>query len=120
VVLVTPYKSLAAVVGRLYPIAPGWLLKYPLRTDAAAPGVRAPVVILHATHDELLPLAETAALQPLFRPEAELVVVDGTAHNDIQDFDVYRDTLARRLRALAAGSPPTAHAEQTRNSAVRT
>jgi pimeloyl-ACP methyl ester carboxylesterase len=100
VVLATPYRSMAAVVDRLYPIAPRWLLKYPLRTDAMAADVRAPVLIVHGTHDELLPLDDALALQPLFRPPAELVVVDGAAHNDIQAFAAYREALARHLRAL--------------------
>ena len=42
VVLVTPFANLAAAAKRRYPMAPEFLLKYPLRTDAVIGDVRSP------------------------------------------------------------------------------
>jgi pimeloyl-ACP methyl ester carboxylesterase len=96
-VLVTPYTSLSAAASRAYPLAPEWILKYPLRTDAIIGEVKAPVLLVHGTRDELIPLADSEHLRALARPPAELLVVDGAGHNDIHQFPAYLDGLAARL-----------------------
>jgi alpha/beta superfamily hydrolase len=50
-VLVSPYASLVAAAKRVYPLAPEWLLKYPLRTDAIIGDVTSPVMLLHGRND---------------------------------------------------------------------
>jgi uncharacterized protein len=100
-VLVTPFTSLAAVGKRAYPFAPGWLLKYPLRTDALIADVRSPILLVHGTDDELLPLAESQTLKTLTRAPAELLVIAGAGHNDIDGHPAYREGLSARLIAAA-------------------
>jgi pimeloyl-ACP methyl ester carboxylesterase len=102
-VLVTPFTRLAAISRRAYPFVPGWLLKYPLRTDAVIADISSPILFVHGTHDELVPLAESERLQTLSRSPTELLTVAGAGHNDIQDFPRYRDALAARLIAAAGG-----------------
>jgi len=102
-VLVTPFTSLVAISKRAYPFAPGWLLKYPLRTDAVIADIRCPMLIVHGTHDELIPLAESERLQTLARAPTELLLVDGAGHNDLQNYPHYVDGLAARLIAVAGG-----------------
>jgi pimeloyl-ACP methyl ester carboxylesterase len=99
-VLVTPYVSLVDAARRTYPFAPGWLLKYPLRTDAIAGDLKAPVLLVHGTRDELLPLDDSKTLSKLIRSPVEMLVVDGAAHNDIHQFPQYLDGLAARLARL--------------------
>jgi hypothetical protein len=36
----------------------------------------------------------------------ELVAVEGAGHNDLQEFALYRQALARRLQAAAAAGRP--------------
>ncbi len=100
-VLVTPYTSLAAVSKRAYPYAPAWLLKYPLRTDAVIAHVRSPILLVHGTHDELLPLSESQRLKALTRAPTELLVIAGAGHNDIHDHPAYVEGLTARLAAAA-------------------
>jgi pimeloyl-ACP methyl ester carboxylesterase len=97
--LVSPYRSMVAIAAQLYPWVPSFLLRYPLRTDAALPRVTSPVLLLHGEHDELIPLAHAEALRAL-APRARLLVVPGAAHGDLQDFDSYRDAIAAALKAL--------------------
>jgi pimeloyl-ACP methyl ester carboxylesterase len=99
-VLVTPYLSLAATAQRAYPLAPGWLLKYPLRTDSIVGDLTMPVVLVHGTHDELLPLADSEALRKLIKSPVELLVIEGARHNDIHQFPAYLDGLAARLNRV--------------------
>jgi len=99
-VLVTPFTSLAAAAKRIYPFAPEWLLKYPLRSDRIAPEIRMPVLLVHGTHDELLPLDFSRALLGRFRAPAELLVIDGATHGDIHMFDAYLEGIAARLARI--------------------
>jgi fermentation-respiration switch protein FrsA (DUF1100 family) len=87
----------------VYPVAPGFLVRYPLRTDEGIAGVTSPMPLLHGTRDTLIPPADSERLRS--RAPAELVLVDGAAHNDIQRYPAYLDALAARLmRVDARGS----------------
>ena len=100
-VLVSPYASLAAEAKRAYPLAPSWLLKYPLRTDAVIGAVTSPVMLLHGRADALIPASDSVLLRSLAHAPVELVLVDGAGHNDIHQFSAYLDPLAARLAQLA-------------------
>lgn len=100
-VLVTPFTSLAAIARREYPLAPEWLLKYPLRTDAVIADVRSPILFVHGTNDPLTPITESERLRMLARAPTELLVIAGAGHDDIQRFPAYLDGLAARLVAAA-------------------
>ena len=100
-VLVTAYSSMTELARLHHPLAPTWLLKYPLRSDALIAEVDSPVLLLHGDRDDLTPLAHARRLLALARSSAQLFVVDGAGHDDIQEFPAYLDTLASRLQALA-------------------
>ena len=102
-VLVSPFSSLAASAAQAYPWAPGWVLKYPLRTDVIIGDVKSPILLIHGSEDKLIPLSHSERLKALARSPVELLVVPGAGHGDIHKFPVYLDGLAARLIA-AAGS----------------
>lgn len=104
-VLVTPYTSLGAIARRAYPWAPGALLKYPLRTEAAIADVRSPILLVHGTHDLLIPITESRALLARARAPAKLLTIEGASHNDVHEFPLYLDTLEARLRSVAGAAP---------------
>jgi uncharacterized protein len=95
-VLVSPYRSMAALAGEHYPWVPPAVLRYPLRTDAAMPRIQGPVLLVHGGRDKLIPPHHSLALQAL-APQARLLLVPEAAHNDVQTFDVYLDTLRASL-----------------------
>jgi alpha-beta hydrolase superfamily lysophospholipase len=96
-VLVTPLSNLAAAANRRYPLAPDFLVRYPLRTDASIGAVRSPILILAGSDDTLTPPAEARRLQALARSPVELIVVQGAQHQDIHRFPAYLESLAERL-----------------------
>lgn len=98
-VLVSPYSSMLALAQQHYPWVPATVLRYPLRTDQALPGVRGPVLLIHGELDTLIAPASSQALL-LRAPQARLVIVAGAGHNDLQRFGAYGDALAQALRAL--------------------
>jgi hypothetical protein len=104
-VLVTPYSSLRELGHELLPWVPPFLSRYPLPTSDWLPRVNAPVLLLHGDRDQLIPLVHAERLKKL-RPDAELVIVEGAAHDDIHAFDEYTRALTQRLEALdpSAGS----------------
>ena len=98
-VLVSPYSSMLALAQQHYPWVPATVLRYPLRTDQALPGVRGPVLLIHGELDTLIAPASSLALL-LRAPQARLVIVAGAGHNDLQRFGAYGDALAQALQAL--------------------
>jgi alpha-beta hydrolase superfamily lysophospholipase len=100
-VLVSPFSSLTASAAQAYPWAPGWVLKYPLRTDAIIGDIKSPILLIHGSEDKLIPLSHSERLKALARSPVELLVVPGAGHSDIHKFPVYLEGLAARLIAAA-------------------
>lgn len=105
--LVSPYRSLQALADAHYPLVPGALLRYPLRTDqalqalAAAPGPRPSVVLLHGAQDALIPADHSTALAALV-PGPRVAIIPAAGHADLQDFPVYLDAVRQAVRSAVA------------------
>jgi pimeloyl-ACP methyl ester carboxylesterase len=94
-VLVTPYDSLLGIAQKQFWFAPvRWLLIDKYESWRYVPKVTAPVLILAAERDELIPLASSEALRARFRPgQVTWVVVPGASHNTIGDTPTYVNSL---------------------------
>ncbi|WP_394416515.1 alpha/beta hydrolase [Roseateles sp. BYS78W] len=99
-VLISPYRSMRRLAAELYPWVPGALLRYPLDTEALAPRITGPVLLLHGDRDSLIPPAHSAALQALL-PHARFIPIDGAGHNDLQHFPAYTHAVREALDAAA-------------------
>ncbi|HEX4586219.1 MAG TPA: alpha/beta fold hydrolase [Burkholderiaceae bacterium] len=98
-ILVSPYWSVAEVARLHYPLLPGFLLRYPLMTFQDIGRIEGPVLLIHGDLDPLIPLDHSVRLQAAAR-NAQLVRIAGGAHNDLQDFDLYRHAIAAALARL--------------------
>ena len=98
-VLVSPYRSMAALASDHYAWVPQAVLRYPMRTDALIGRIRSPLLLIHGERDPLISPSHSDALKSL-APQATLLRVPGAAHNDLQEFDVYLGGFARALLAL--------------------
>ena len=98
-VLVSPYSSLQAMGDEQYPWLPGFINRYPMRSDQWLNAISRPVLIVHGDHDTLIPIAHGEALHKL-RAATEMLVIGGAGHNDIHKFPAYLDGLAERLGKL--------------------
>lgn len=94
-VLVTPYDSLLDVAEQLYPFLPNRLLMLDQYDSwKYAPQVTAPVKIIAAGADEVIPRASTERLRTRFTKAAvSYVVVPGAGHNSISDSPQYLQLL---------------------------
>lgn len=95
-VMVSPYASMQQLAAEKYPLVPGAVLRYPLRTDLLLPRVLGPVLLVHGEQDTLIPIAHSERLQQLV-PKAQLLRVPGAGHGDIHSYPLYLDTLRRAL-----------------------
>ncbi|MCE3272159.1 MAG: hypothetical protein K0S57_2556 [Ramlibacter sp.] len=98
-VLVSAYTSFRALAAEFYPWVPGWLLRYPLETEAHLPRIAGPVLLVHAEKDSLIRVHHLQRLRQVL-PGARVLVVPGADHNDLHESPVYRDGLRRALGAL--------------------
>ena len=98
-VLVSPYRSMLALAAEHYRWVPQYLLRYPMRTDAAVAQIRGPLLLIHGEHDALIAPRHSEALKAL-APHASFALIARAAHNDLQDFDDYLGVYARALAAL--------------------
>jgi uncharacterized protein len=95
--LISPYQSMAAMAREHYRWVPAALLRYPLRTDEALARVKTPVLLVHGARDEIIGAHHSEQLQRV-APHAELALIAGAGHNDLQQFPAYLEALAARLR----------------------
>lgn len=86
-VLIAPFESILAIASRVAPFLPMWLLlRDPWQSWRYAPHVTCPTLIIAASHDEIVPIADTRKLFEAFRPGvATLRVIAGTDHNSVSN-----------------------------------
>ncbi len=82
-VLVSPFTSIPAVVQRVYPVLPARALMHN-RFDSAAKVGRCPrpLLVVHGTHDHLVPLAEGQRLFAAAKEPKRFRPVAGARHDD--------------------------------------
>ena len=97
-ILETPYFSLKDLTATFYPYVPGFLLKFPLRTDLALPQVKSPVYLIHGTRDAIVPYSSSERLLPLIASTKEMVTIPGGEHNGLRLTTTYNAALDRFLR----------------------
>jgi pimeloyl-ACP methyl ester carboxylesterase len=93
-ILVTPFDSLKAVAQSMYPWMPiGPFFEHEIDAASAIEKVQAPVAIIAAEHDDIVPAARTKAL----RQHTQKLVFDrtiaGSGHNDIYARSDFHDAM---------------------------
>ena len=106
-VLVTAYDSLVNVARHYFRWLPvGLLLRDRYDSARRAGAIRAPVLIVAAGDDEIIPRSRTEALVASFAPgQARLVVVPGVTHNTLDWSPGYLGALQEFL-GYASAPPP--------------
>lgn len=81
-VLVSPFTSMTAMVRRVVRVFPRLLVPDRWETDALAPRIGVPTLLVHGARDSLVPPQMSAALAAAI-PDVQRVVVDGRDHNTL-------------------------------------
>ena len=98
-VLVTPYDSITRVAQRHMSVVPvSWLLRDTFDSFSKAGKVHAPVLVLVAERDRVIPRAHSERLVTAFAPgQVEVRSFAGTNHDSIASSPEYRSALAAFL-----------------------
>ena len=93
-VLETPYYSFPSLVSHWMPGYPVEnLLHYRFPTSEYLPKVSAPILILHGTEDDLIPLRNAEKLSTLLKPGDAFVKIEHGHHNNLNDFPIFHRQL---------------------------
>lgn len=104
-VLVTPFDSLGAVAAGHYPWLPvRWLLRHRMEPAADLALSRAPVALIAAGDDTLIPAVRTEALQARAGNVVLARTIEGAGHNDIYDRPEFRAAMREALESTLAQS----------------
>lgn len=105
-VLVTPFDSIASVAKEIYPLAPvDLLLRDQYRSIDYVPEITAPVLVLVADDDRVIPYRNTMALVSRFPPsQLRVRTISNSNHNTISRSPAYVEALREFLQpSLRAG-----------------
>jgi uncharacterized protein len=101
IVLVTPFDSLRALAREHYPWAPvGLLLRHRMDVAEAVAATSAPVALIAAERDTIVPARRTASLRGAARHLVLDRVVAGAGHNDLYDTAGFREAMAEALARI--------------------
>lgn len=92
-ILETPYYSMVDVAQSRFPIFPvKYVLKYKIPTFEFIKNVDCPITIFHGTDDSVVPFESGKKLYDgLSKEQARFIQIDGGNHNNLIDFEAYRN-----------------------------
>jgi hypothetical protein len=70
-----------------------------LDTEALAPQIKSPVLLIHGERDDLIAPSHSRALRAALA-RAQVAMIANAGHNDLQEFDAYTQALAAQLTQL--------------------
>jgi fermentation-respiration switch protein FrsA (DUF1100 family) len=89
-VLESPYSSLTTLANEKIPFfLPSLYLRYSFNNLEKMEQVKCPIIFLHGTADELIPLAHTERLFAKFSGKKTKIIVPKGGHNDLNSFEEY-------------------------------
>jgi pimeloyl-ACP methyl ester carboxylesterase len=93
-ILETPYYSLSSLTQSYAWFLPiPMLIRYNLKTGEHFEEISAPVTVMAAEDDELIPLDNTLRLLPKMKKDDQFVVIKGAKHNSLADADKYHQII---------------------------
>ena len=112
-VLVTPFDSVLNIARERYPMFPVALfLKDPYESWRYAESVKAKVLVVLASNDQVVPRANSDALVEHFPVKPEVVVIPHSGHNNIHNSTAYAPAIADFMRVpekVSTGVPVLSH-----------
>jgi hypothetical protein len=97
-ILVAPFDSLVAVGKRHYPFLPvDWMLKHRFDSAGVAPKIKAPLLCVVATHDEIIPAEHAKRLYDAWGGEKRWIALEGAGHNSTDGMPDYWASIRKFL-----------------------
>lgn len=100
VILVTPFDSLENLAGAMFPLLPvKWILNHPFPSIDYAPDIDAPLLMLVAAGDEVIPTRHSEALFRAWGGEKHWQLLQRVGHNNIQIHPEYYPAIRQFVSA---------------------
>jgi uncharacterized protein len=100
-ILESPYTSLPNLAAEKMPyLLPGLLLKYKLNTLKRAPELKEPVLVIHGTVDELIPLKHGQQVFDAIISTKRLLLIEGGGHNNLSQFPEHDEGIKSFIKSL--------------------
>ena len=98
VILVTPFDSLVEVAKHHYPILPvGLMLRHRFDSAARAPAIKAPLLCIAASRDEVIPALHARKLYDAWGGPKRWVEIEGAGHNSTDGAPVFWQSIGAFL-----------------------
>jgi len=106
-VLETPYYSMLDVAKERFPYLPlSFLLKYKMPSYEFLQTSRCPILIIHGSKDRIVPLRSGEKLYEAIQDKpVTMVVVEGGQHNNLLEFNSYKEAIKRFLQPVYSNRP---------------
>lgn len=105
VILVSAFQSVVSLAQTHYPFFPvALLIKDPFRSDLRIAKLRQPKLFIHGRRDAIIPLSSGEALYQVAPEPKQMLVYDGSGHNDLWDVRMV-DDIIRFLESPERGVP---------------
>jgi fermentation-respiration switch protein FrsA (DUF1100 family) len=105
-ILEAPFASLAKLADEKLPfLFPSLFIQYRFDNLEKINRVTCPVVFIHGSRDTLIPSSHTDTLFGKYRGKKKKVILTLASHNDINDFEEYRQFLEHGLPPFFADAP---------------
>jgi pimeloyl-ACP methyl ester carboxylesterase len=98
VILVTPFDSLVEVAKHHYPVLPvSWMLKHRFDSAARAAGIRAPLLCIAASRDEVVPALHARKLYEAWGGPKRWIEIEGAGHNSTDGAPIFWQSIGAFL-----------------------
>jgi fermentation-respiration switch protein FrsA (DUF1100 family) len=95
IVLEAPFLSAVDIAAGVYPFLPvRWLMKDQFRSDLRVANVKAPVLVVHGDHDNVVPISSGQQLYKLITSPKRFVRLAGAGHENLGAFGVVQTARA--------------------------
>lgn len=96
-VLIAPFYNMTELASHYFPFLPSFILRYPFRNNEYIQDVKAPVVLIHGTEDEIIPYGTSLKLKERLKSEVHLFNLEGVGHNNISGSLQFRKVIRELL-----------------------
>lgn len=98
-ILETPFDEIKSAAPMIFsPILFFVPLKSAFSNISRLPLIESPILIIHGTEDELIPLDAVKKLAASGNPNTEFVIIEGAGHMNIRRYDLYHETIRKYLK----------------------
>lgn len=100
VVLETPFYNVEAMAKNIFPFVPGFLVRYKLASNESMKHIKAPIMVIHGTADEIVPFDQGKRLYDEHQGPKTFVEIKGGDHNSLDSTVEFWPAVIQFLKSI--------------------